>query len=143
MNKKISAVLIGAAFAFSAVALAQTSSPHDQQSQQGQGDPQSSVTSPQTTTSTPQDTTGLNNNSGARAGALNSGAAGNQAGLSDGRNGAFDALDKNHQGYLRETDVASNKQLSTRFKTCDLNKDGRLDREEYDACIKSDSADRY
>ena len=138
MNRKVFTLLIGAACAVSTLALAQ-----GQQDQQGQGNPSSSTTSPQTTTSTPQDTTGQNTNSGARAGAVDTGAAGSQAGLSDGRNGAFDAMDKSHRGYLRQTDVASNKQLSARFKTCDTNHDGKLDRDEYNACITTDSTDRY
>ena len=132
MNRKITAIAIGTLLGMSSLVSAQT---------QGQGNPSSSTTSPQTTTNTPQDTTGMNNNSGARAGALNSGAAGAQAGLSDDRNGAFDALDKNHQGYLRATDVASNKQLSAKFKNCDINHDGKLDREEYNTCVRTDQID--
>jgi Secreted protein acidic and rich in cysteine Ca binding region len=46
----------------------------------------------------------------------------------------FDTLDTKHQGYLRPTDVSSNKKLSTNFKSCDKNHDGRLSREEYEGC---------
>ncbi len=46
----------------------------------------------------------------------------------------FDTMDKNHRGYLMPTDVASNKKMSSNFKSCDKNHDGRLSREEYEAC---------
>jgi hypothetical protein len=46
----------------------------------------------------------------------------------------FDSLDTKHQGYLKPADVASNKKLSTNFKSCDKNKDGRLSREEFEGC---------
>jgi hypothetical protein len=46
----------------------------------------------------------------------------------------FDTLDTKHQGYLKPTDVALNKKLSTNFKSCDKNHDGRLSRDEYEGC---------
>lgn len=46
----------------------------------------------------------------------------------------FDKMDKKHQGYLMPADVASIKKVSANFKSCDKNHDGRLSREEYDAC---------
>ena len=48
--------------------------------------------------------------------------------------GDFDTMDKSHHGYLMPKDVASDKKLSAKFKTCDKNHDGRLSREEYDGC---------
>ncbi len=46
----------------------------------------------------------------------------------------FDTMDKSHHGYLMRSDVASNKKLSSNFKSCDKNNDGRLSREEYESC---------
>ncbi len=46
----------------------------------------------------------------------------------------FDTLDRKHQGYLMPSDVSSNRKLSSNFKSCDKNHDGRLSREEYEAC---------
>lgn len=46
----------------------------------------------------------------------------------------FDTFDRKHQGYLMPSDVSSNKRLSSNFKSCDKNHDGRLSREEYQSC---------
>src|ERR1700761_6956840 len=46
----------------------------------------------------------------------------------------FDSLDTKHRGYLMPSDVSSNKKVSTNFKSCDKNHDGRLSREEYESC---------
>ena len=54
----------------------------------------------------------------------------------EGGSGVFDSMDTNHRGYLTPTDVASNKQLTHRFKNCDTNHDGQLSRDEYNACMK-------
>ena len=53
--------------------------------------------------------------------------------------GAFDTMDTNHHGYLMASDVKSNKHLSQRFKSCDMNHDGQLSRDEYNACTKTQS----
>lgn len=53
---------------------------------------------------------------------------------------SFDQLDTNHRGYLKRQDLASNKQLAAKFGSCDKNHDGRITREEYDACLSSDSS---
>jgi len=59
--------------------------------------------------------------------------------MSGSGSASFDSLDTKHQGYLKQTDVASNKQLSSRFGTCDKNHDGRLSRDEYNSCNSSSS----
>ena len=47
---------------------------------------------------------------------------------------SFDAMDKNHHGYLMPSDVAANKKLSSSFQSCDKNHDGRLSPDEYKNC---------
>lgn len=62
-------------------------------------------------------------------------------------NEAFDALDKNRDGYLSKPEVGGDKELAKRFARFDANKDGRLDLDEYlkagqdnDARVLADSA---
>jgi osmotically-inducible protein OsmY len=62
-------------------------------------------------------------------------------------NRAFDALDKNQDGYLSRQEAAGDKELAKRFAKFDANKDGRLDLDEYlkagqdnDARVLADSA---
>ncbi len=43
----------------------------------------------------------------------------------------FNALDKNHDGYLSRTEAAKNPQLFKKFKQADKNGDGKLSRMEY------------
>lgn len=43
----------------------------------------------------------------------------------------FDALDKNHDGYLTRAEAAGNKRLLKGFDVADKNNDGRLGRGEY------------
>ena len=132
MNKKISLLLAGVALA-SPAAFAQNGT------QQPATQPPP-VTSPQVTGASSENPTGTN---GPREDALNTGTAGAQAGLSGNGTTSFESLDKSHRGYLRQIDVATNKQLSAQFKTCDTNRDGKLDRTEYDACVKADQSDKY
>ena len=134
MNKKILAVLAGATLAAGASALAQTSSSQPASSQSPP------PTSPQATGASQSNPTGTN---GPREDALNSGSAGNQAGLSGNGSKSFESLDKSNRGYLRETDVASNKKLTANFKACDSNHDGKLDRDEYNACVNAGMTDKY
>lgn len=134
MHKKISAILIGATLAASSLAFAQNST---QQPTANQPPP---VASPQATGASSENPTGTN---GPREDALNKGTAGAQAGLSGNGSNSFESMDKSHRGYLRQIDVATNKQLSAQFKSCDANRDGKLDKAEYDACVKSDQADKY
>lgn len=54
----------------------------------------------------------------------------NKAGSMD-----FNSMDVKQRGYLMPADVASNKMLSSKFKGCDKNHDGRLSSEEYNACM--------
>jgi len=46
-------------------------------------------------------------------------------------NQAFDALDKNHDGFLSKQEVAGEKELAKRFAKFDANKDGRLSVDEF------------
>jgi len=62
-------------------------------------------------------------------------------------NQAFDALDKNHDGFLSRQEVAGEKELAKRFAKFDANKDGRLNVDEFikanqdnDARVLADSA---
>ena len=62
-------------------------------------------------------------------------------------NQAFDALDKNHDGFLSKQEVAGEKELVKRFAKFDANHDGRLDVNEFikanqdnDARVLADSA---
>jgi len=65
------------------------------------------------------------------------GQTGDDAGLASKNYGSFDKMDTNHRGYLTSADVASNKNLSSRFAMCDKNGDGRLSRDEYNQCTAS------
>ena len=52
----------------------------------------------------------------------------------------FNALDKNHDGYLSRTEAAANPALAKKFKQADKNGDGRLSRMEYlEAMTKQDA----
>ena len=62
-------------------------------------------------------------------------------------NNAFDALDKNRDGFLSKEEVAGNRELAKRFAKFDADKDGRWNVEEFikanqdnDARVLSDSA---
>ena len=62
-------------------------------------------------------------------------------------NNAFDAIDKNRDGYLSKEEVAGDKELAKRFTKFDADKDGRLDLNEFlragqdnDARVLADSA---
>ncbi len=62
-------------------------------------------------------------------------------------NSAFDAIDKNRDGYLSKEEVAGDKELAKRFTKFDADKDGRLDVNEFlkagqdnDARVLADSA---
>lgn len=62
-------------------------------------------------------------------------------------NAAFDALDKNQDGFLSRQEVAGDKELAKRFAKFDANKDGRLNVDEFiranqdnDARVLADSA---
>jgi len=43
----------------------------------------------------------------------------------------FNALDKDHNGYLSRTEAAGNPELVKKFKQADKNADGKLSRTEY------------
>ena len=52
----------------------------------------------------------------------------------------FNALDKNHDGYLSRTEAAANPALAKKFKEADKNGDGKLSRVEYlEAMTKQDA----
>lgn len=62
-------------------------------------------------------------------------------------NSAFDAIDKNRDGYLSKEEVAGDKELAKRFANFDADKDGRLNVNEFlkagqdnDARVLADSA---
>jgi hyperosmotically inducible protein len=74
-------------------------------------------------------------------------ASGASAQKSKSGNNAFDAIDKNRDGYLSKEEVAGDKELAKRFTKFDADKDGRLDLNEFlkagqdnDARVLSDSA---
>ena len=47
--------------------------------------------------------------------------------------GRFEALDKNHDGYISRDEAKDASELDTRFSELDANNDGKLSRDEYDA----------
>ena len=49
------------------------------------------------------------------------------------RRGRFEALDKNHDGYISRDEAKDASELNTRFTELDANNDGKLSREEYNA----------
>ncbi len=58
-------------------------------------------------------------------------ASGAAAQKSPSGNGGFDALDKNHDGYLSKAEVAGEKELAKRFVKFDADRDGRWSVDEY------------
>ena len=46
----------------------------------------------------------------------------------------FDSLDRQHQGYVKRSDVSGDTWLTQNFGTCDKNSDGQVSRTEYSAC---------
>lgn len=53
------------------------------------------------------------------------------------RHGRFDALDKNHDGYISRDEASNASELNTRFSELDRNNDGKLSRSEYGALHSS------
>ena len=51
--------------------------------------------------------------------------------------GRFEALDKNHDGYVSRDEAKDASELNTRFSELDVNNDGMLSRDEYNALSKS------
>ncbi len=49
----------------------------------------------------------------------------------------FDALDKNHDGYISRDEAKNAPELNTRFTELDTNNDGKLSRDEYNALRSS------
>ena len=47
--------------------------------------------------------------------------------------GRFEALDKNHDGYISRDEAKDANELNTRFSELDANNDGKLSRDEYDS----------
>ena len=50
-----------------------------------------------------------------------------------GKRGRFDALDKNHDGFISRDEAKDATELDTRFSELDVNNDGKLSRDEYNA----------
>jgi hypothetical protein len=53
------------------------------------------------------------------------------------KHGRFEALDKNHDGFVSRDEAKDADELNTRFSELDVNNDGKLSREEYNAVSKS------
>ena len=53
------------------------------------------------------------------------------------KHGRFEALDKNHDGFVSRDEAKDASELDTRFSELDANNDGKLSREEYNALNKS------
>ena len=49
--------------------------------------------------------------------------------------GIFLSLDRAHRGYLKKSDVTSNQYLSSHFRHCDGNGDGKLSEDEVQSCL--------
>jgi len=58
------------------------------------------------------------------------------------KHGRFDALDKNHDGFVSRDEAKDASELDTRFTELDANNDGKLSRDEYNALNKSDKSAR-
>ena len=66
------------------------------------------------------------------AGMSAAGAARDERAKASGRVDArFDALDRNHDGFLSRDEAEEARELDTRFSELDANNDGKLSREEY------------
>ena len=57
---------------------------------------------------------------------------GSSAGATTHR-GRFEALDKNHDGYISRDEAKDASELNTRFSELDANNDGKVSRDEYEA----------
>jgi len=53
------------------------------------------------------------------------------------KHGRFEALDKNHDGFVSRDEAKDASELDTRFSELDANNDGKLSRDEYNALNKS------
>jgi hypothetical protein len=77
-------------------------------------------------------TSGMDRDTGAARHTNPTGKAGSSAGATS-RHGRFEALDKNHDGFISRDEAKDASELDTRFTELDANNDGKLSREEYNA----------
>ena len=122
-------LVLGALLLGSGFASAQTKDPADHsKGNEVTGNPQpppaNALSSPQTAG---QDKSSGNNLVGANTG---------QATSPTAMHPDFDTLDARKKGYLKKSDVKSNKWLTKNFSRCDLDHDGRLNPNEYAHCNK-------
>ena len=80
-------------------------------------------------------TSGMDRDTGAASHTNPTGKGSSTAGATSNR-GRFDALDKNHDGYVSRDEAKDADELNTRFTELDMNNDGKLSREEYNAVNK-------
>ena len=81
-------------------------------------------------------TSGMDRDTGAASNTNPTGIGRSNAGATSHR-GRFEALDKNHDGYISRDEAKDADELNTRFTELDTNNDGKLSREEYNALSKS------
>lgn len=77
-------------------------------------------------------TSGMDRDTGAASHTNPTGKGGSTAGATSHRRG-FEALDKNHDGYISRDEAKDAKEMDTRFSEMDTNNDGKVSREEYNA----------
>jgi hypothetical protein len=86
---------------------------------------------------TPRDAaSGIDRDTGAASHTNPTGKGASTAGATSHR-GRFDALDKNHDGYISRDEATDASELNTRFTELDSNNDGKLSHDEYNALNKA------
>jgi len=135
MLRTLMAIAVAGAFALPVAALASATNDNIVVAQGGGGDTgasnrQEGVNPPgQASPGTPRSAaSGIDRDTGAasRTNPTGKGAMGATA-----KHGRFEALDKNHDGFISRDEAKDAAELNTRFTELDANNDGKLSREEY------------
>jgi len=142
MLRTLMAIAVAGAFALPAAALASATNDNIVVAQGG-GDTgassrQQGVNPPgQASPGTPRSAaSGIDRDTGAARHTNPTGKGSSTAGATSNR-GRFEALDKNHDGYVSRDEAKDASELNTRFTELDANNDGKLSRDEYNAVSAS------
>jgi len=137
------AIAVAGAFALPVAAVASATNDNIVVAQGGGGDTGASTRQEganppgQASPGTPRDAaSGIDRDSGAVNHTNPTGKGGSTAGATS-RRGRFDALDKNHDGYISRDEAKDASELNTRFSELDANNDGKLSRDEYNSMNSS------